>query len=98
MVSRHYLKNRILRENLINLIGEGYLVDEFIVDKGHRKGPERHCITSTGIVNIFNQCSGKLVTRLIARPGQIKRYYGEYPPQWLIDIATVHVKQGLNNF
>ena len=76
------------------------MVDEFIVDKGHPHGAERHCITNNGIIVIYNLNSGKLVTKLIARVGQLKRYYyksGRKPPSYLIDIARRHKKLGYNN-
>ena len=60
---------------IIQSIGLGNPVNRFIVDRGHRNGPEIHELTDTGIINVYNEWSGKLVTRLIARPGQIRRYY-----------------------
>ena len=75
MTSRHYTTDRQAREAIIALIGEGEMVDRFVVDRGHRNGPEIHELTTTGIINIYNQRTGKLITKLIARPGQIRRYY-----------------------
>ena len=86
MVSKHYNNQRYKREKFIdnNLNGEGYIIDGFTVDKGHVNGAEVHSITSNGIIIIHNRESGKLVTKLIARPQQIKRYYekdGRKPPK-----------------
>ena len=51
MTSEHYNQNRDWREYLIStVIGEGNIVDSFVVDKGHRNGPEIHSITDTGII------------------------------------------------
>lgn len=53
----------------------------------YRAGCEVHVLTSTGIVLVFNAHSCKLVTVLVARPGQVARYYepfGEDVPDWLM--------------
>lgn len=94
-ISKHYKSQRRKREKFINkyLNGDGKVIDSFIVDKGHSMGLERHDITENGIVLIYNAASGKLVSKLIARPHQIKRYYknsGREPPQWLLDLCSWH--------
>lgn len=41
-----------------------------------------------------------MVTKLIARPGQIARYYlaeGRIAPQSIVDIAREHQKKGYNH-
>jgi len=77
MVSNHYKKQRYKREKFINKYcnGDGKIIDEFVIDKGHKNGLERHCVTDTGMIIIYNAHSGVLVSKLIARPNQIKRYY-----------------------
>lgn len=75
MTSSHYLQERQERERNISIIGEGRSIASFTIDRGHKNGPEIHEITDTGIINIYNKRTHKLITRLIARPGQIKRYY-----------------------
>ena len=102
MVSRHYKHQRYKRERLINKYcnGDGKIIDEFIVDKGHKDGLERHCITDNGIIIIYNVNSGKLVSKLIARVGQIKRYYygtGKEPPASLLRLAEWHESMGYNH-
>ena len=82
------------------MIGEGNIVDSFVVDRGHPNGPEIHSVTDTAIIIVHNQRTGKMVTKLIARPGQIKRYYaaeGTTTPQNILDIAKEHLKKGYNN-
>lgn len=101
MVSNHYKNKRYKREKFIceHCNGDGKIIDEFIVDKGHVKGLERHCITDTGIIIIYNAASGKLVSKLIARPNQIKRYYygtDREPPQSLLRLAEWHESLGYN--
>lgn len=75
MTSKHYTNDRAEREKVIEMIGYGAIVAEFVVDRGHKNGAEVHKISTTGIITIYNQRSGKLITKLIARPGQIRRYY-----------------------
>lgn len=97
MTSKHYMADRITRENHIKEIGQGKPMFRFTVDRGHKNGPEIHEITSTGIINIYNKISGKLVTKLIARPGQIKRYFENgNAPKELINIARANTALGYN--
>lgn len=98
-ISKHYKSQRHKREKIINkfINGDGKVIDSFIVDRGHKNGLERHDITENGIILIYNEGSGKLVSKLIARPHQIKRYYKDSnrePPQWLLDLCYWH--QSLN--
>lgn len=97
MTSMHYTTERCRRERIITEIGMGEVYAVFIVDRGHKDGAEKHIITTTGIISIYNARSGKLITKLIARPGQIKRYYpdGDYPTE-IVSIARMHVSQHLN--
>lgn len=93
--TNHYKNKRYKREKFINehLCGDGNIIDSFIVDKGHVNGLEKHCITDTGLIIVFNLESGKLVTKLIARRPQIMRYYKDTnrePPRWLLDLCEWH--------
>lgn len=104
MVSNHYKTMRNRREKFIEsfLGGDGEVIDDFIVDRGHPKGPEMHRLTSNGIIIVYNLWSGKLVTRLIARPQQVKRYYEatgwEPPPEYehVLELARTHNILGYN--
>ena len=91
----------VSREYLIDFgIGLGHVVNDFVINRGHKDGPEIHSITDTGIILIHNQKSGKMVTKLIARPGQIARYYlaeWRVAPQSIVDIAREHQKKGYNH-
>ena len=74
--TKHFDNDRKTREYVIKyMIGYGHPVAEFIVDRGHANGAERHEITDTGIINIYNARNGRLITKLIARAGQITRYF-----------------------
>lgn len=95
MVSNHYKTNRYDREKFINsrLDGDGKIIDSFIVDRGHPKGAEIHSVTDNGIIIIRNQVTGKLVTKLIARPSQLKKLYNNVdrePPKWLLNLCFLH--------
>ena len=102
--SNHYKNKRSKREEFISKYcnGDGIIVDGFIVDKGHPKGAEVHSITENGIIIVHNYSSGKLVTKLLARPHQIMRYYKatgrEYPPELehILELARLHNILGYN--
>ena len=99
MTTKHYKNERYKREKFIEkYLGEdGKVIDNFIVDKGHYNGIERHEITENGVILIYNHRTNLLVTKLVARPNQIKRYYeniGREPPKWLLQLALWH--QSLN--
>lgn len=101
MTSKHYDRRRYKRQKFIDkhINGDGNVIDSFVVDKGHKDGAEIHSITDTGLIIIHNKESGKLVTKLIARPEQIKRYYKgleKRPPKWLLDLAEWHKSLGYN--
>lgn len=97
MTSKHYQMDRERREAVIREIGLGTVVKTVTVDRGHRNGPEDHEIRSTGIIVIYNHRTQKMVTKLIARPAQIRRYYreDEIVPENLLTIAREHARKNL---
>lgn len=103
-MTNHYKNQRFEREKFIDEhLGNGRVVDEFVVDRGHPNGAERHCITDNAIIVIYNVISGKLVTKLLARPQQIRRYYEstgkKHPPEYnnIIELAYQHQRLGYNH-
>lgn len=86
--TNHYLYERDERkERLLNSLPKGRLVQSFYVDRGHKDGAEIHYIFSNGVIVIVNSKSKRLITKLIARPMQIYRYYkkcGLVPPMELL--------------
>ena len=98
MNSKHWEKDRQNRKNLIEQIGKGNTIKTVVIDRHHKNGPEIHEISDTGIITIFNQRTKKMITQLIARPGQIKRYFteNEIIPMELLDIARQHQKMRFN--
>ncbi len=101
MVSKHYENERNEREKFIAeyICDNGNIVDEFVVDRGHPMGREIHSVTDTGLIIVRNENTGKLVTKLIARPKQIMRYYkgsDREPPKYILDLAQWHMDLGYN--
>ncbi len=98
MTSKHYTYDRRKREELIEAIGYGKTIKTVIVDRNHKNGPEIHEISDTGIITIFNLYTHKMITKLIARPGQIKRYFNENEviPNNLLQLARQHQKMAYN--
>lgn len=98
MTSTHYNKDRIEREKLIKKIGIGKEVATFRVDRHHINGAELHTITSTGIIIIRNERTNKMVTKLIARPAQISRYFDKETKEVrdIMKIAREHQILGYN--
>ena len=95
----HFNERQTRNDFIKNEIGIGNPIRTFKWDKGHPNGPELHTVTDTGIIIIRNERTNKLVTTLIARPGQIYRYYinvGEVPPTYLMNIAREHQESGYN--
>ena len=97
MTSKHYTEDRQDRENRINEIGQGKAVARFRIDRGHKNGAEIHEISDTAIITIYNERTHRLITKLIARPGQIRRYYAEgKAPKELVNKAYENTKLHYN--
>lgn len=80
--------------------GPKIFIQLFEVDRGHKNGPEIHALTDQGVIYIFNKNTGKLITCLIARPGQLLRYYkavGLVCPKRVYKLAKKHQELKLNN-
>lgn len=105
MISKHYENTRENRQQFIkeHFDNDGIMIDGFIVDRGHKNGLEVHSITDKGLIIIHNLYSGVLVTKLIARPQQIMRYYkdsGRVPPpeyEKVLELARLHNILGYND-
>lgn len=69
-----HVENRYEREVIAMGLGRFELVNSFIVDRGHANGDEIHSVYRNGVVCVVNCTTLKLITYLIARPGQLKRY------------------------
>lgn len=112
-VSEHYRADDVRREAAIKQIGgDGNVIAEFYVDRGHKNGAERHYLTDNGIIVIVNAITNVLCTKLIARPQQLLRYRewgipntlnektrkmkNWVVPQRLVGLAAAHQRMGLN--
>ena len=98
MNSNHYNRDRRYREKVVQMIGEGTIIKVMTIDKGHPKGPEVHELSDTGIITVWNYNHTKIITKLIARPGQVKRYYKDTDtvPTELMMLAKEHLKLHYN--
>lgn len=100
METAHFASERLERDRFIhNVIGIGRVIDSFVVDRGHVKGPEIHNITDTAVIMIYNQKTKRLITEIVARPEQLRRLYGERgekPPRWLLNLAYKNNLLGYN--
>lgn len=84
----------------------GKVQDMFVVDRRHKDGDELHVVKNNGIIEIYNirkfkEGENSLITKLIARPAQISRYYkwnNCYTPKYLKDIARHNENLNRNNW
>lgn len=89
------------RDNRLNRVdgGVGETVSGFLVDNHHENGLEEHFITNNALIIVRNHESHKFITALVARPGQVKRYYkalGRVAPKWLVKKAYDNFQNHLN--
>lgn len=100
-VKTRHMDERIRRVEAVNGLGKPQL--SFECNTGHPNGNEIHTITDKGNIVIQNAATRRIVTTLIARPGQIARYFdltGEKKPDNYEDLiyqAQTHVMSNLNN-
>jgi signal transduction histidine kinase len=96
--SLHYQNERTERERFIEEnIGYGDEIYSFEYDYNGAK--QIHKITDTGLINVYDRDGGKLITRLVARPQQIKRLFnqhGEQAPRDLVRLADYHARNNFN--
>lgn len=98
--TNHMKKDRDFRYRFIKMhIGFG--TDWYCakVERCHINGPEYHYLTTTGIIRVCNAYDGRVITYLIARPGQILRYFGgdeKRVPSKVLEICRRHQELGYN--
>lgn len=75
-ISKHIHERSKRMEIIYNLINNehGKICKIWIVDTGHRDGLEVHVIYNNGVCLIYNHETKKLITGLILRFNQVKRY------------------------
>ena len=91
----------IYRNGRLNRVegGIGNTVSGFLIDNNHENGLEEHFITDNALIIVRNHKTDKFITALVARPGQIKRYYralGRIAPKWLVKKAYDNYRNHLN--
>ena len=93
-----HIKMRNYRFKHLNLSAEP--IDGFIaiIDKHHINGAEVHALYSDGSIRIYNLNTKKLITVLIARPGQAKRLNPEIQlPEEIYNICYRNMKNKYNH-
>lgn len=88
-----HTSERQAREAVVKSLG-GKPYKSYIVDTNHPNGLEVHTILTSGVIVIGNLRNRRLVTWLVARPNQLKRY--GIVDNELIQKAYGHTVRGLN--
>lgn len=97
--SAHFKYERYERKKTIEMVlGQGKCLTSFVVDKAHKNGNTIDYILDNGVVVIVNEKSKKLVTTIVPRLPQLRRYFkdGFIPQQYssLIKIAIHNERMG----
>jgi len=90
-----HTKLHFARLQIVHALGELRTHSSYIVDTGHKDGAELHTVCTNGVIVIANLWRAEIITYLIARPGQIKRY--GINDNELIHLCRTHVYQGLHD-
>lgn len=69
----HHGSRRNYRREIMDK--KGRRIISFLVDRNHRNGLEVHTIFESGLIYVQNHQSEKICTILVARYGQVHRYY-----------------------
>ena len=72
LVTKHWANDR--QGRLRECTGNRDVYNAFVVDTHHRNGLEAHIMLRSAEILIYNLRTGRLITVLFARPGQIRRY------------------------
>lgn len=74
--TKHFAGDRLDRHRrIVEECGHGTQICSFIVDKGHEHGHEIHTLYTNGVIVVRNAKTKRFITELIAREGQITRYF-----------------------
>lgn len=76
-------------------LGDMNYHSSYLVNLGHTSGMEVHTVYTNGVIAIMNATSFKLITVLIARPGQLRRY--GITDEALLRLARKHQEEDRNN-
>lgn len=108
--TNHFANERTSRQALIDRLGgDGNHIAVIYWDRGHQNGAEFHTLTDNGIIIVENAMSGRLITKKLARIGQIRQLVGRYDqlnhrvftmatvPQRVIVRCRFYTENGYNN-
>ena len=93
--SKHYNYDRKIREEIIRRIGEGKPIVR--VPWTHEGRLQFHVVTDNAIVLVYNP-NGMLITKLIARPNQIRRYFPKGYDKKIAEIIEIAYKHQLAGY
>lgn len=91
--SAHYHFERKERNELINRIGEGTVVYTTVVFDSKRGRNFRYEITDNAVLIVKAMDADVIITKMIARPSRIRRYWAE-APQELILKSVEYTRKG----
>lgn len=94
--SYHYSKDRQVREKVITeMIGNGKIIKTVTMQEKNRSFPATYQISDTGIVTILDVSMTMIITRIVASPNRLRRYYQNEPlPEKLLKNAINNVRKG----
>lgn len=91
--SRHYETQRNDRNLLIGFIGEGKVIYETTCFDKKRNKNFRYQITDNAILKVLDEKDDYLITKMVARPSRILRYWKD-APEWLIMKSVDYTRKG----
>lgn len=101
----HWRYDRQERHNkIMTNIGDGKLIQAFLVDTGHTNGMEVHNVFDNGVVLIQNYRTNLVVTEIVARAPQIRRYWEGVGLRYGVEVvracnkAKMHEANGWNHW
>jgi hypothetical protein len=94
--SYHYSKDRQVREKVITeMIGNGKIIKTVTMQEKNRSFPATYQISDTGIVTILDVSMTMIITRIVASPNRLRRYYQNEPlPEKLLKNAINNIRKG----
>lgn len=97
--TNHWAEAREARDRVIKelLGGDGEPIATVAIDRGNPLGAEIHTLTDNGVIVITGERTGKVITKLIARPGQCRKFFPNGSvPIWLWKLAKDHTDRCYN--
>lgn len=92
-VSKHYEKERFLRENIIKFIGgEGKIIKEISVSLY-----EKIYITDNCVAIFYNPVNDVLITKYVMTKSQLRKMYADAPKDLILK-AIKYQKMGVQKF